>query len=443
MNIKRIVDALGTRGAVGQYLPGQKNAHPVIDAGPIDLEVEYLNHLAAIVETSEDSIISKSLDGTIKSWNRGSEKMFGYKAEEMIGKNISLLIPDEYIEQEKDILRRVSKNEFVQPYETVRIKKDGGRLFVSLTVSPLRDSTGNIIGASKIGHDITSRKNFETALINTNRELAFQNEEKEKRAAELAVANRELAFQIEEKEKRAAELIIINSELSAAESRLKEVNHELEAFTYSVSHDLRAPLRAVNSYAQILREDYGPGIGEDGMRILESICYNSKKMGALIDELLSFSKLGRKDIERVEIDLNELLRGIVEDSNRTSGSHAEIHIGSLPVVKGDYALLRQAFVNLLSNAVKYSSKKEQPLISITAGEKKGKTVFSIKDNGVGFDMQFIDKLFGVFQRLHSEKEFEGNGVGLAIVQRIIAKHGGRVWAEAKQNEGAVFYFTLN
>ena len=288
-----------------------------------------------------------------------------------------------------------------------------------------------------------SWKKSEEALLIANKELVFQNEEKEKRAAELVIANKELIFQNEEKEKRAAELIVINEELTLAESRLKEVNSELEAFTYSVSHDLRAPLRAINSYTQILAEDYEKVIDADGMQVLEIIRYNTKKMGALIDELLSFSRLGRKEIERTTIDMNELVERVIGDSKRTSENHATITISPMPTVKADYMLLHQVVFNLLSNAIKYSSKKEHPEVEIFSIEQKGKTVFAIKDNGAGFDMRFEDKLFGVFQRLHSEKEFEGNGVGLAIVQRIIAKHGGHVWGEGKENEGATFYFTLN
>ncbi len=174
---------------------------------------DYFRHLASIVESSDDAIISKSLDGTIKSWNRGGEKMFGYTAEEAIGKNISSIIPPECIKQEKIIFERIRNNEIIEHYETVRNKKNGEQIYVSLTVSPLKDEAGNIIGVSKIARDITSRKKIEAELIEANKELAFQNKEKEKRAAELVIANKELIFQNDEKEKRAAELIIANKEL--------------------------------------------------------------------------------------------------------------------------------------------------------------------------------------------------------------------------------------
>lgn len=226
------------------------------------------------------------------------------------------------------------------------------------------------------------------------------------------------------------------------EEQLQECIKELEAFTYSVSHDLRAPLRAVNGYAQILIEDYGIKLDEEGKRIIKTICDNAIKMGILIDELLTFSQLGRKEIQYTKINMNELVDNIVNDMDKVLTDKAEIKIGRLHQVKGDVGLLRQVMVNLISNALKYSSKKELPIVEIFSEEKQGEIVFSVKDNGAGFDMRYYDKLFGVFQRLHKQNEFEGVGVGLAIVQRVINKHGGKVWAEGKLNEGATFNFTL-
>jgi PAS domain S-box-containing protein len=254
-------------------------------------------------------------------------------------------------------------------------------------------------------------------------------------------------WDITESKKAEAEIKLLNEELEKKiierTRQLENSNKELESFSYSVAHDLRAPLRAVNSYAQILKEDYEQYIDADGKQVLKNIHNNATKMGALIDELLTFSRLGRKEIHKTTIDMNTMLQSIVDDFKQTTQVQAAIHIGSMPVVQADYTLLHQVLVNLLSNAIKYSAKKEHPVVEIFTEQQDGKTVFVIKDNGAGFDMQFADKLFGVFQRLHSEKEFEGNGVGLAIVHRIISKHGGRVWAEGKENMGATFYFTLN
>jgi len=232
------------------------------------------------------------------------------------------------------------------------------------------------------------------------------------------------------------------TERKKAEEQLLAVNKELDAFSYSVSHDLRTPLRAVNSYAHILNEDYGTQLDEEAKRLIDNIKYNAIKMGMLIEDLLAFSRLGRKEIQKSNIDMNELTKDVLIDINKSIAHSAEIKIGKLHNAKADYSLLRQVMFNLISNAVKYSSKKEHPLVEIFSEEKNGEIIFSVKDNGVGFDMRFVNKLFGVFQRLHKSEDFEGTGVGLAIVHRIISKHGGKVWAEAELNNGASFYFTL-
>ncbi len=227
-----------------------------------------------------------------------------------------------------------------------------------------------------------------------------------------------------------------------ANKQLAAVNKELEAFSYSVSHDLRAPLRAVNGYAQMLNEDYGTKLDQEGKRILNVIKYNATRMGTLIDELLAFSRLGRKEIQKANLPMNKLTEEALAVFNKSALHHAEIKLKQLHNAKGDYSLLHQVMFNLISNAVKYSSKNKNPVVEISSEQKNGEIIFSVKDNGAGFDMRYANKLFGVFQRLHSQEEFEGTGVGLAIVQRIILKHGGKVWAEGKVNEGATFNFSL-
>jgi light-regulated signal transduction histidine kinase (bacteriophytochrome) len=209
-----------------------------------------------------------------------------------------------------------------------------------------------------------------------------------------------------------------------------------------VSHDLRAPLRAINGYAEILKEDYSSKLNDEGNWVIECIKYNATKMGALIDDLLTFSRLGKKELQKTKINMNELVEGALIDIDKILTHNAKIKIGKLHKVNADYGLLHQVVFNLISNAIKYSSKKEEPVIEISSVEKSNEITFSIKDNGAGFDMKYVDKLFGVFQRLHSQEEFEGTGVGLAIVQRIVAKHGGRVWAKGKVDTGATFSFTL-
>lgn len=232
------------------------------------------------------------------------------------------------------------------------------------------------------------------------------------------------------------------TERKKAEEQLLAMNKELEAFSYSISHDLRAPLRAVNGYAQMLSEDYGAKLDEEGNRLIKTICANAIIMGTLIDELLAYSKLGRKEVKRTIINMNELVEGVVTDMDKSYTEKAEIKIGTLHQVNADYGLLRQVMFNLISNALKYSSKKVHPIVEIFSGEKNGEVIISVKDNGAGFDMRYYDKLFGVFQRLHKQNEFEGVGVGLAIVHSVIIRHGGKVWAEGKVNEGAIFNFSL-
>lgn len=281
-----------------------------------------------------------------------------------------------------------------------------------------------------------------TELIIANKELAFQNEEKEKRAAELVIANKDLAFENEEKKKRSEELINSNKEVDELEKRVQERTKDLESFSYSVSHDLRAPLRAINGYAKMIKEDYTPVLDNEGKRFLGEVINNAKKMGVLIDDLLKLSRLGRKAINKSKLDINNLVLSALNEINESTPYITEVKYSNLLPAYADYNLLRQVFINLLSNAIKYSSKKESSLVEIKSMRKNGELIYSISDNGAGFDMHYSNKLFGVFQRLHSNEEFSGTGVGLAIVHRIIQKHDGKVWAEGKENLGATFYFSL-
>ncbi len=227
-------------------------------------------------------------------------------------------------------------------------------------------------------------------------------------------------------------------------SELDIANKELESFSYSVSHDLRAPLRSIHGYVNILHEEYGPQLDDEAKRLISIILRNGQRMGQLIDDLLAFSKLGRKEISKSDISMYAMAQNVIDDFKRTETSErTHFTINRIPAAEADITTIRQVWVNLISNAIKYSSQHETPVVEIGAFEKDGVITYYVKDNGAGFDMAYYDKLFGVFQRLHSGKDFEGTGVGLAIVQRIISKHGGRIWAQSKVNEGATFYFTLN
>jgi PAS domain S-box-containing protein len=234
----------------------------------------------------------------------------------------------------------------------------------------------------------------------------------------------------------------LNINLERNIAQLQLTNKELESFSYSVSHDLRAPLRSINGYAQMIQDDHAQAFNDEAKRMFNVIRNNAKKMGMLIDDLLAFSRMGRKEITRVPVNFNKLVEPIVTELKQTASDKTNITVQKLPETQGDPALLSQVYTNLISNAIKYSAKKENPAIEIGAEEREDEFVYYVKDNGAGFDMQYAHKLFGVFQRLHSNEEFEGTGVGLAIVQRIVVKHGGKVWAEGKVDEGATFYFSL-
>ena len=221
---------------------------------------------------------------------------------------------------------------------------------------------------------------------------------------------------------------------------LEAANQELEGFSYSVSHDLRAPLRAVDGYARMLEEDYAARLDDEGRRLLAVVRQSSARMGRLIDDLLAFSRLGRQQPAKQLVDMTELARDVVTELR--NGAAASVELGALPSARADRALIRQVWTNLVGNALKYSGKRADARVEIGGRQDGGESVYWVRDNGVGFDMRYADKLFGVFQRLHRADEFDGTGVGLAIVQRVVARHGGRVWAQAQPGEGACFHFSL-
>jgi PAS domain S-box-containing protein len=254
-----------------------------------------------------------------------------------------------------------------------------------------------------------------------------------------------LAISVDITERKLAEHAIreLNSALEAKAEQLTAINKDLESFSYSVSHDLRAPLRAIDGFALMIEEDYNERLDAEGRRYLAVIRDNSKRMGALIDDLLAFSRLGRLPIVPNEINVESLVREVVEEAlNGHDEAPPRFEIGKLPPAQGDRVLLRQVWTNLISNAIKYSGKSSEPRIEVSGQQNASENLYSIRDNGVGFNMDYVDKLFGVFQRLHRADEFTGTGVGLAIVHRAVTRHGGRVWAEGNVNAGAVFSFTL-
>jgi PAS domain S-box-containing protein len=631
---------------------------------------EIAERLAAVVESSSDAIISKDLNGIITAWNRGAEKVFGYSSTEALGKPLLILLPPERKNEERDILALIQRGESVEHFETIRVRKDGVHINVSVTISPIRNSGGAIVGASKITRDITERKQAEAVLaeqaqvmdlaqvfvrdiqsrvvfwprgaeklygfdskealgivshdlfhtqfpeplqaiekklfetgewegelihrkrdgssiivssawvlhsdsqgrpvriLETNVDITARKQAAEtlaRQAEELAssrvaletqtlmlqsvldgmgegliAADREGHFliwndsanklmgrkasnlpteqwtphykvflpdavtpcppdrlplvralhgesvqvelmvehpdranrvclevtarplkdnqgnlrggvavlrDITERKTAEREVQALNQNLEARvierTAELKASNHELEAFTYSVSHDLRAPLRHISGFTKILVEEFCSSLPSEAQELLQNVEQGAHRMGQLVDQLLSLARLGRQGLAVEVTALSSLVKDVVTLlAPETEGRQVDWKIDELPLVECDPTLIRQVFQNLIGNALKYSRPRSLAVIEIGQKEKEGEKVIFVRDNGVGFDMKYADKLFGVFQRLHLAEDFEGTGIGLATVERIIRKHGGRVWAEAELEHGATFYFTL-
>jgi PAS domain S-box-containing protein len=341
--------------------------------------------------------------------NRASEVLLGVSREEMIGKADRDLFPPEeadfFMARDRETLDAGRLVDI--PEESIHTRQLGIRSLHTMKL-PILDATGKPEFLLGISVDITERKLAEAAV----REL--------------------------------------NAELRHKAAQLEATNKELESFSYSVSHDLRAPLRAIDGFALMIEEDCKEHLDAEGRRYLSVIRENSRRMGVLIDDLLSFSRLGRQPVANREVNIDSLVREVVAEalgaeprSTRDQAAAApHIEVGPLPAAHGDRGLLRQVWANLIANALKYSSKAAHPLIQVSGRQVGTENHYSVRDNGVGFDMQYVEKLFGVFQRLHRADEFGGTGVGLAIVQRVVTRHGGRVWAEGEVNHGAVFSFAL-
>ena len=357
--------------------------------------------LASIVDFSDDAIIGKTPEGLIVSWNQGAERLYEYSAEEVLGKSISILLPPGYADELPEVMTTLRGGSLVHREETQRRRKDGRTIEVALTVSPIKDARGRVTGASTMARDISERKRVETEIGNLNQDLAARN-------VELATAN-----------------------------------NELEAFTYSVSHDLRAPLRHMDGFSRLLIEEHSAELSSDAQEYLSTIRNSAVHMGLLVDGLLNLARLGRKPLSMQVTGLNSLAEEVRMDLNGANPDRLiEWKIATLPFVDCDALLMKQVFANLLSNAVKYTRPRKPAVIEVGETLQDGVRAVFVRDNGVGFYMKHANKLFGAFQRLHRSEDFEGTGVGLATVQRIIHKHGGRVWAEAEPDKGATFYFTL-
>jgi PAS domain S-box-containing protein len=296
----------------------------------------------------------------------------------------------------------------------------------------IRDAEGRPGVLSGIAQDITDRRLSEAELRRS--------------MSELDLSRRALLSLVEDQKRAEAEVRRLNAELEQRvrdrTAQLEEANRELDAFAYSVSHDLRAPLRAIDGFAQILVEDYGPQLDEEGRRLCGVVSDSARDMGRLIDDLLALSRVGRAALKPSSVDMRRMAAQMfAELATAADRARLDLRVGDLPEATADPAMMRLVWQNLIGNAIKFTSKREHAVIEVGAAREGQDVIYSVRDNGAGFDMQYAGKLFGVFQRLHNVQDFEGTGVGLAIVQRIVHRHGGRVWAEGRPGEGATFFFT--
>lgn len=346
---------------------------------------------AAILSAMGDGLLFLDIKGNILMVNQAFEKIIGYPEQELRNRNFGEQIDRFFEDEDAKKAARLFKNMLAGKDPGVKVltwlTQDGKKMPVNITISYMRDDKGDPFSVIITVADISELKNTEEALINTNKEL--------------------------------------------------------EAFSYSVSHDLRTPLRAIHGFSQKLVKNYANKLDDEGIRLIDVVCKNAKKMSKLIDDLLSFSRIGRADLILSAINMQKLAKEVYTDLKETlPGLKVKFILNELPDSKGDIAMLRQVFANLVSNAVKFTRENDKPEIEI-GGKDEGRYLrYYVKDNGIGFDMKYVNKIFGVFQRLHSTAEFEGTGVGLAIVQRIIHKHKGLIWAEGKAGKGATIFFTL-
>lgn len=327
------------------------------------------------------------------------------------------------------VFQQLSEKGCVRNLEYKTILANGEIKWVSMSIDPIKlDGKDRFVGASA---DITSIKEKEQLIAEMNAGLEQKVLEK--------------TAELRKNEKKLQELNdSLERMVEHRTAQLSVANKEMEAFSYSVSHDLRAPLRGIIGFTNIIQEDYGAGMQEEEKRLFAIIRKNTEKMGHLIDDLLDFSRLGRKEISKTTVDSQALVQEIIDEMSKENPrtDAVEWKTSQLLPVQADLATIRQVWVNLISNAVKYSKSNPKPIIEIGSYPEANQTVFFVKDNGVGFDEQYKNKLFQVFQRLHNESEFEGTGIGLALVQKIITRHEGKVWATGEINKGACFYFSL-
>jgi PAS domain S-box-containing protein len=343
--------------------------------------------LSAIVDSSDDAIISKNLNGTITSWNKSAERLFGYTAEEIVGRPVTVLIPLDRQDEEPQIIARLKAGERVDHFETLRRRKDGTLLDISLTISPVKDASGRIIGASKIARDITERKR--------------------------------------------------------AEAEILRANQDLQQFAFSASHDLQEPLRSVKIYSELLARRYTDKLDGQALEFLGFLRSGATRMELLLSDLLAYTQVSRLEKSPEFVDANVSLAVVLENlAGSISASGARITSDSLPTVPMHGAHLQQVFQNLIGNAIKYRSRERTPEIHVAAERQGEGWTFTVTDNGIGIAPEYKETVFGLFKRLHSSEEYSGTGIGLAICQRIVDQYNGRIWVESELGRGSAFRFTI-
>jgi PAS domain S-box-containing protein len=368
--------------------------------------------LSTIVQSSDDAIVSKTLDGTILTWNGGAERIFGYTAREAVGQRITILIPAERMDEETYVLDRIKHGERVDHFETVRVTKDGRRLDVSLTVSPLRDEEGQVVGASKVLRDITARKEAVKKLLEAGEQLQLHAQK-------------------------------LESTVGERTEQLQGTIAELESFCYSLSHDMRTPLRAIQSYSQMVLEEEGKKLGPDCTSYLRKAIGAAERMDQLIQDVLAFASLSRHEITLQPIDVDKLVREIVQERPELQPHKADILIESpLLSVTGHSASLTQCITNLLDNAVKFVAPGVKPRVRVYSQADNGRVRLCFEDNGIGIEKEAQQRLFEMFQRIHTGNEYEGTGIGLAIVRKSAERMQGRVGLESEAGRGSRFWVEL-
>jgi PAS domain S-box-containing protein len=390
-------------GAVGLFQDITERKQALLELARRTAEFE------AIFNSITDAVVFADTRRRVVMVNPAMTAIFGYGQDELLGKTTKFLYARKADYEEQGRKRyhtgaAMDHNVFQVPYR----RKDG-TVFIGETLgAQVRDATGKVLGFVGIHRDITQRKRAEEKIHKLNDELGDRIREVSERTLQLEAANK-----------------------------------ELEAFSYSVSHDLRTPLRAIEGFARMLMEDHAARLNREGLRLLDVIRSNTRIMGELIDDLLSLSRLGRQEIRAQELDLGAMVTAVFEELQAQAPERRlDLVLNPLPPAYGDRNLINQVLANLLGNAAKFTQPREKGIIEVGGWTEGKENIYFIKDNGVGFDMRYVEKIFGVFQRLHRREDFEGTGVGLAIVQRIINRHGGRVWATGKVDRGAEFYFAI-